>query len=93
MEPAASNQRKSILDLIDDIFSSSEMAIEVLDELLQYENLDSGSFNMDMRWLPLDQLFAGKLSWARILAEKKGVNLTLLDATLSTEFSSLRKCM
>lgn len=77
---------ESIKLLIEDIYSSSETAIEILNDLLHYEHMDAGTFNLELCWRPLARLLEGKLHWAAILAEKKGVQLVVLDDTIASEF-------
>ena len=88
----------SIFDLIDDMQSAGETSVSILNDLLNYEHMDSGkcarlyrithseidllgTLKLEQSWKPLDQLLAGKLQWATILAEKKHVNLTISDTT------------
>mmetsp|Transcript_16561 Transcript_16561/g.24068 ORF Transcript_16561/g.24068 Transcript_16561/m.24068 type:complete len:426 (-) Transcript_16561:1005-2282(-) len=76
----------SLSELMDDIYSASETAIEILNDLLHYEHMDAGTFNLELSWRPLAQLFQSKLHWAAILAEKNMVNLKIFDSTLASEF-------
>ncbi len=51
----------SILNLLDDIFSASSTAIEILQDMLHYEHIDSGTFKLEMVVTPLLNVFAGRL--------------------------------
>ena len=46
----------------------------------------TGTFSLDQTWKPLNQVLAGKLNWAYILAEKNKVTLTVTDSTVASEF-------
>mmetsp|Transcript_9907 Transcript_9907/g.13587 ORF Transcript_9907/g.13587 Transcript_9907/m.13587 type:complete len:940 (-) Transcript_9907:315-3134(-) len=74
-----------LMELVEDMFSASESAINILNDLLNYENLDAGTFNLDMSWKPLLRLLEGKLKWAILLARKKKVELTIVDETVATD--------
>ena len=43
----------AILNLLDDIFSASNAAIEILNDMLHYEHLDSGTFKLELALTPL----------------------------------------
>ena len=51
----------SILNLLDDIFSASSTAIEILQDMLHYEHIDSGTFKLEMAVTPLLNIFGGRL--------------------------------
>ena len=71
---------------MDDIYSASETAIEILNDLLHYEHMDAGTFNLELSWRSLTGLLRSKLHWAAILAEKSLVNLKIFDSTVASEF-------
>mmetsp|Transcript_19291 Transcript_19291/g.26518 ORF Transcript_19291/g.26518 Transcript_19291/m.26518 type:complete len:335 (+) Transcript_19291:297-1301(+) len=75
-----SERNVSILELIDDMQSAGETAISILNDLLQYENMDAGTLKLEQSWKPLKNLLQGKLKWASILAAKKNVNLSITDS-------------
>eukprot|EP00597_Dinobryon_sp_UTEXLB2267_P009324 CAMPEP_0170096594 /NCGR_PEP_ID=MMETSP0019_2-20121128/28692_1 /TAXON_ID=98059 /ORGANISM="Dinobryon sp., Strain UTEXLB2267" /LENGTH=801 /DNA_ID=CAMNT_0010318641 /DNA_START=556 /DNA_END=2961 /DNA_ORIENTATION=- len=74
-----------IRDLLDDIFAASESAICVLNDLLNYEHLDAGTFTLKLNWKPLARLFEGKLLWTEVLAKDKEIHLKFNDETVCTE--------
>lgn len=71
----------STMELIEDIFAASETAISILNDLLHYEHMDAGTFQLERVWRPLLQ---GKLHWATILADKKRIKLTIADLTVAS---------
>ena len=71
-----------VTELIDDMHSASEIAINTLSDLLHYENLDAGSFLLETGWRPLCNLFRGKLKWAGLLARRKNVSFHIEDSTI-----------
>lgn len=76
----------AVTELVEDIYTSSETAIAILNDLLQFEHLDAGTFSLEQSWQPLMNLLRGKLNWAMILAEKKDVYLNVTDRTIATEY-------
>lgn len=85
-QSAALEANNSLRELMDDIYSASETAIEILNDLLHYEHMDAGTFNLELSWRPLARLLQSKLNWAAILAEKSSVNLKIFDSTVASEF-------
>jgi len=79
LKDATERVNMSVFELIDDMQYAGETAINILNDLLHYEHMDAGTLKLEQSWKPLDHLFAGKLKWATILAEKKHVNLTITD--------------
>ena len=69
----------SILNLLDDIFSSSNTAIEILNDMLHYEHIDSGTFKLEMAVIPLLHAFAGRLEAYKYMAAKKSITLNIED--------------
>eukprot|EP01037_Dinobryon_pediforme_P035710 gene35710-42238_t len=59
-------------EMIEQIFSASEMAINILDDLLNYEHMDSGTFNLDLSWSSVARFLENSFGWAMMLAAKKG---------------------
>mmetsp|Transcript_30754 Transcript_30754/g.42079 ORF Transcript_30754/g.42079 Transcript_30754/m.42079 type:complete len:787 (-) Transcript_30754:184-2544(-) len=80
---------KAVLDLVEDIIEASGIANCILDDLLNYENIDAGSFKLEMKWKPLTRYFGQKLKWVELLAEKRHVVYELIDETGSTTASDL----
>ena len=69
----------SILNLLDDIFSASNTAIEILNDMLHYEHIDSGTFKLEMVVTPLLNVFAGRLEAYKYMASKKSILLCIED--------------
>mmetsp|Transcript_7422 Transcript_7422/g.11064 ORF Transcript_7422/g.11064 Transcript_7422/m.11064 type:complete len:551 (-) Transcript_7422:274-1926(-) len=74
------------MELVEDIFAASGSAISILNDLLNYEHIDAGTFKLDMKYVPLLRLFDDKLNWARLMARSKDVIFSVVDATDATEF-------
>lgn len=87
-QSAASQVSNSLCELIDDIYSASETAIEILNDLLHYEHMDAGTFNLELSWRPLSGFLKDKLHWAAILAEKNNVDLQIFDSTVATALTN-----
>jgi len=83
----------STAELIEDIYTASETAIAILNDLLHYEHMDAGTFQLEQIMKPLSGILEGKLNWATILTKKKKINLAILDFTVATnsEFSPSNK--
>eukprot|EP00597_Dinobryon_sp_UTEXLB2267_P014201 CAMPEP_0170106806 /NCGR_PEP_ID=MMETSP0020_2-20130122/5603_1 /TAXON_ID=98059 /ORGANISM="Dinobryon sp., Strain UTEXLB2267" /LENGTH=425 /DNA_ID=CAMNT_0010331223 /DNA_START=272 /DNA_END=1545 /DNA_ORIENTATION=+ len=72
---------KAIMELMEDISAASTTAICILDDLLNYENIDAGSFKLDLSWKPLVKNFGQNLKWVELLAARKSVNCEIIDET------------
>eukprot|EP01031_Cornospumella_fuschlensis_P001817 gene1817-2267_t len=55
------------------MFFASESAINILNDLLQYEHMEAGTFTLDLERLTLIGLLQEKLGWASLLAVQKAV--------------------
>ena len=75
----------AILNLLDDIFSASNAAIEILNDMLHYEHLDSGTFKLELAVTPLLNVFAGRLEAYKYMASKKSINLCIEDLVQASE--------
>jgi len=73
------------MELLEDIFAASGSAISILNDLLNYEHIDAGTFKLEMDYVPLLRLFDDKLNWARLMARSKEVVFSVEDATDATE--------
>jgi len=74
-----------LLELVQDIFAASDSAINILNDLLNYEHMDAGTFKLDLSWKPLMGVFEGKLKWTELLAMNKDVTLRITDETVTTD--------
>lgn len=83
--------------MVGQIFIASESAIDILNDLLNYEHIDSGTdsssssqqceamltvvlgllgtFKLELAWQPLTNCSERNLTWAKILAEEKGIQI------------------
>ena len=75
----------AILSLLDDIFSASNAAIEILNDMLHYEHMDSGTFKLELAVTPLLNVFAGRLEVYKYMALKKCINLRIEDQAEASE--------
>ena len=78
----------AILSLLDDIFSASNAAIEILNDMLHYEHMDSGTFKLELAVTPLLNVFAGRLEVYKYMALKKNINLRIEDQVQVSEYFS-----
>ena len=76
----------SILSLLDDIFSASNTAIEILNDMLHYEHIDSGTFKLEMAVIPLLKVFAGRLEAYKYMASKKSITLRIEDLAQVSDY-------
>jgi K+-sensing histidine kinase KdpD len=60
------NASGSLIELINDVFDSNEAAVSILNELLQYESMDAGTFTVQLEKLRVAGLFGGKLQSIRV---------------------------
>eukprot|EP00597_Dinobryon_sp_UTEXLB2267_P014484 CAMPEP_0170111490 /NCGR_PEP_ID=MMETSP0020_2-20130122/8505_1 /TAXON_ID=98059 /ORGANISM="Dinobryon sp., Strain UTEXLB2267" /LENGTH=454 /DNA_ID=CAMNT_0010337027 /DNA_START=701 /DNA_END=2062 /DNA_ORIENTATION=- len=82
---SSSSVAGNTMDLVEDIYSASETAINILNDLLHYDHMDSGTFKLELSWRPLAGVWESKWKWAFLLAEKSDVTLTVSDSTAATE--------
>ena len=78
---------QSVSDLLQDIYFASNTAIEILNEMLQYEHIDSGTFKLECAALRLVQCFEGRLDSYKYMASKKDIALHIEDFARVSEFS------
>ena len=71
------------VEMLEHIYSASQAAIDILNDLLQYEHIDSGAFRLELCWRPVVNVLKNKLDWAKELAAKRNVQLTIEDRTLA----------
>ena len=77
----------AVNNLLQDIFVASNTAIEILNEMLQYEHIDSGTFKLECSVLQLVHCFAGRLDSYKYMASKKDIALNVEDFAQVSEFS------
>ena len=74
------------MKLLDDIFFSSATAIDILNDLLQYENIDAGKFKLEFKTLNLRSIFQQRLNPYVFMASKKNVTVDIIDDVGVSEF-------
>eukprot|EP01036_Dinobryon_divergens_P061927 gene61927-biopygen33478 len=80
---------RSTADFIFQMFFASESAINILNDLLQYEHMEAGTFSLSLSAVCIAGSFHKKLGWATMLANQKDILFTVEDSTLATEFGPL----
>ena len=78
----------STLVLLQDIFFASSAAIEILNDMLQYEHIDSGTFKLDCAVVPMPQAFAGRMDSFKFMLANKNITLHIEDLAQVSEFYS-----
>lgn len=76
---ATSAVPQTLVDLVSDVFDSTTSAINLLNDLLQYENMELDSFKLDVSWRGLSNLFGLKVSTLTALAKKSDVQFLIDD--------------
>lgn len=76
-----------VRELLDDIYFASNTAIDILNDMLQYEYIDSGTFKLDMAVTPLRKVFEGRLSAYKFMASKKSISFQIEDRVQVSEYS------
>ena len=75
-------------EMLGHIYSASQTMIDVLNDLLQYEHIDSGAFRLELCWRPVANFLKNKLDWAKVLAAEKNIQLSIEDRTSAFEGNS-----
>ena len=78
----------SILDLLNDINFANNTAIDVLNDMLQYEHIDSGIFKLELALTPLKNLFAKRLETYKYMSSQKDIALHIEDLAQASEYYS-----
>jgi signal transduction histidine kinase len=84
----AAGALSSTLTLLQDIFFASSAAIEILNDMLQYEHIDSGTFKLDCAAVSLVQAFAGRMDGFKFILANKNISLAIEDQAQVSEFNS-----
>ena len=85
-ELEATGAFRSVLELLQDIYFASETAIEILNEMLQFEHMDSGTFKLECVVTQLFKCFENRLNSFKYMAAKKSIELTIEDLAQVSEF-------
>ena len=78
----------STRSLLKDIYFASSAAIDILNDMLQYEHIDSGTFKLDCTVVSILQAFAGRMDGFRFLLSTKNISLQIEDLAQVTEYFS-----
>ena len=84
----AAGALSSTLTLLQDIFFASSAAIEILNDMLQYEHIDSGTFELDCAAVSLVQAFAGRMEGFKFMLANKNIAMHIEDHAQVSEFYS-----
>ena len=84
----AAGALSSTLTLLQDIFFASSAAIEILNDMLQYEHIDSGTFKLDCAAVSLVQAFAGRMDGFKFILANKNISLAIEDQAQVSELYS-----
>jgi signal transduction histidine kinase/CheY-like chemotaxis protein len=64
-------------DLTQDILSNAERAVDVLNDLLNYDKIDSGSLSLELRIIPIWDLIKRTIAEFELLATSNKIDLSL----------------
>lgn len=82
------NISEDALETIKDISDSAAIAISILNDLLNYENIDAGTFKLELEEIPVGDVFVGhnSMDHLQMLAKARTVELQIhnLPSTRST---------
>jgi len=78
----------SCLNLLQDIFFASSAAIDILNDMLQYEHIDSGTFKLDCAVVSIVQAFAGRMDSYKSMLANKNITMYIEDLAQVSEFYS-----
>lgn len=70
---------EDVLETIKDISDSAAMAISILNDLLNYEHIDAGTFKLELEEIPVTQVFGGhnNVDHLQMLAKSRAVELQI----------------
>jgi signal transduction histidine kinase len=89
LELEAIGASRAILDLLGDINFGCNTAIEILNDMLQYEHIDSGIFKLELSVVPLMNIFMGRLEAYKYMASNKNISLKIEDFIHASEYYSV----
>ena len=78
----------STLILLQDIYFASSAAIEILNDMLQYEHIDSGTFKLDCAVVSILRAFAGRMDGFKFMLTNKNITLHIEDLAQVSEYYS-----
>ena len=71
---------------VDSIYYANETALSIMNDLLQYENIDTGTFKLNQRNISLKNIFKGRFKPLQYLAQKYQLELIIFDEIGTSEF-------
>ena len=83
---AAAGSISPVRTLLQDIYFASNAVIDILNDMVQFEHIDSGDFRLDCVTAPILQAFAGKLNSFNFLLSQKNQVLKVEDLAQVSEF-------
>ena len=82
------NLSPDFVETFNDVSSSAATAVDILDDLLHYENMDAGTFNVQLKQEPLSQAFGDNLNPLKTLAKSRFVQFEIENDVFSTSLPS-----
>jgi len=83
-----------ILDTLDDVQHASCAAISIVDDLLNFEKIENGTFKIDQKPYPAASYFSQVANRCHVLAEHKGIHFSIQNCLAEKCFcSKSRVCM
>ncbi len=55
------NASADLIDLLNDVYEANQAAVFIMNDLLNFESMDAGSFTVDLKACRVDGVFQGKL--------------------------------
>ena len=83
---AAAGSISPVRTLLQDIYFASNAVIDILNDMVQFEHIDSGDFRLACATAPILQAFAGKLNSFNFLLSQKNQVLKVEDLAQVSEF-------
>jgi len=74
---AIEEQKESILDLTHEILSNAESAVDVLNDLLNYDKIEMGTLSLELSIIPIWRAIEQMMSEFKLPAEAKKVNFKM----------------
>jgi signal transduction histidine kinase len=75
-------------ELVDEVYHGTQSAVTLLNDLLQYETIVSGTLKLDIKCIPLKASLNGKFKSLSFLSKKSQITLKILDEIKVSEYST-----
>jgi signal transduction histidine kinase len=82
---AANDEVAAWSSLVDDILENANNAVGILNDLLNYDKMEQGTFNLDVTAVPICDVVMKTVSSFEIEAKKRSIQLTCTTMQSSTE--------